>query len=98
MRMFYQGEELSSWRFIEEHAPWMPGYARMLRMTAHDPAGVAMFFDLQMKLFCKHVLGVLQMGTLLNSSVGSWDLSPRSLLLSRRRAVVVFMGISMCTC
>ena len=51
MRMFYEGEELSSWRFIEEHAPWMPSKARMLRMTAHDPAGGAMCFDLEIKLF-----------------------------------------------
>ena len=58
MCMYYQGEKLASWRLIEDHAPWMPSKKRMLRMTAHDPAGVAMFFDLSMKLFCKHVLGV----------------------------------------
>ena len=48
----------TEWRLLEEHDPEMPSKAEMLRRVAADPASQAEFFDLMMKLFMKHVLGV----------------------------------------
>jgi len=51
-------ETLSSWRLREEHGPDMPTKQEMLRMVAADPVSQAIFFDIMMKLFLLHVVGV----------------------------------------
>ncbi len=43
---------------VEEHAPEMPSKASMLRRVARDPVGQAILFDLMIRLFLEHVVGV----------------------------------------
>ena len=45
-------------RLLEEHAPTMPSIEKMRRLVARDPVGQALVFDLMLKLFLQHVLGV----------------------------------------
>ena len=56
--MLYDGEEVSAWRILEEDAPEMGLADDMLRRVAADPVSQAVFTDMMMRLFLKHVLGV----------------------------------------
>ena len=58
LNLMYRGEPVGSWRVLEEHAPAMPSTEEMLRRVARDPVSQALFFDLMVKLFLEHVLGV----------------------------------------
>ena len=62
MRLMYEGAELGSWRLLEEEAPEMPSIDEMCRRVARDPVSQAQFFEMMMRLFLEHVLGVLPGG------------------------------------
>ena len=63
MNLLYEGESVGAWRLLEEHAPPMPAVEEMLRRVARDPAAQAIFFDLMLRMFLEHVLGVLPHGS-----------------------------------
>ena len=63
VKLLYDGKDVSQWRLLEEDSPDLGPNADMLRRVAKDPVGQAIFSDLMMNLFLKHVVGVLQMGT-----------------------------------
>ena len=63
MNLLYEGESVGAWRFLEEHAPPMPSVEEMLRRVARDPVAQAIFFDLMLRLFLEHVLGVVPHGS-----------------------------------
>ena len=58
IRLMYEGKEVNEWRLLEEHAPPMPSLGKMNKHQAEDPVAVARYFDLKMKLFFKHIVGV----------------------------------------
>ena len=58
MWLLYRGEQVGSWRLLEQDAPEMPAVREMLRIVARDPVSQAVFFDLMIKLFLRHVLRV----------------------------------------
>ena len=58
MRLMYDGATVTEWRLLEENTPEMPSRRAMLRRVAADPVSQAIFFDLMLRLFLKHVLGV----------------------------------------
>ena len=58
VRLMYDGASVMEWKLIEEHDPDMPSKAEMLRRVAADPVTHALFFDMMIKLFLTHVLGV----------------------------------------
>ena len=62
MSLLYEGAHVRSWRLLEEHAPRVPSVEEMLRRVAADPVSQAMVFDVMLRLFLEHVLGVVPHG------------------------------------
>ena len=58
LNLMYEGKSIGAWRILEEQSPAMPSMQEMLRRVARDPVSQALFFDLMVKLFLQHVLGV----------------------------------------
>ena len=58
VRLMHDGASVMEWKLVEEHDPDMPSKAEMLRRVAADPVTHALFFDMMIKLFLTHVLGV----------------------------------------
>jgi hypothetical protein len=63
MCLLYEGREMARWRLLEEDEPLLPSTAEMLRRVARDPVSQAIFSDLMLELFCRHLLGVVSRKT-----------------------------------
>ena len=62
MRLLYEDEPVAMWRLLERDEPDYVRKANMLKRVAEDPVSQALFSDLMMHLFLKHMLGVQPMG------------------------------------
>jgi len=58
MKLLYDGGEICTWRLLEQECPAMGSAEDMLRRVSRDPVSQAIFTDLMMRLFLKHMLGV----------------------------------------
>ena len=58
MKLLYDGGEVCAWRLLEDECPSMGSAADMMRRVSSDPVSQAIFTDLMMRLFLKHMLGV----------------------------------------
>jgi ASC-1-like (ASCH) protein len=58
MKLLYDGGEICTWRLLEQECPAMGSSEDMLRRVSRDPVSQAIFTDLMMRLFLKHMLGV----------------------------------------
>lgn len=58
VNLMYEGKEVTGWRLLEEGSPVMPSTEDMMRRVACDPMSQALVFDLMVKLFLEHFLGV----------------------------------------
>ena len=58
MKLMYDGQEVCAWRVLEEDVPQLGSARDLARRVAADPVSQAIFTDLMMRLFFKHMLGV----------------------------------------
>ena len=58
VKLLYEGQEVTSWRLLEEEDPDLGSKEEMLRRVAEDPFGQAVFSDLMIRLYLEHVVGV----------------------------------------
>ena len=59
MKLMYEGAGVAQWRCeLDKEAPEMFSVQGMNRVVARDPVAMAEFFDLTLRLFLRHVVGV----------------------------------------
>ena len=59
MKLMYEGANVAQWRCeLNKEAPEMFSVQGMNRVVARDPVAMAEFFDLTLRLFLRHVVGV----------------------------------------
>ena len=59
VKLMYEGADVARWRCeLDKEAPEMFSVQGMNRVVARDPVAMAEFFDLTLRLFLRHVVGV----------------------------------------
>ena len=59
VKLMYEGVDVAQWRCeLDKEAPEMFSVQGMNRVVARDPVAMAEFFDLTLRLFLRHVVGV----------------------------------------
>ena len=59
VKLMYEGADVAQWRCqLDKEAPEMFSVQGMNRVVARDPVAMAEFFDLTLRLFLRHAVGV----------------------------------------
>ena len=59
VKLMYDGADVATWRIeLNKEAPEMYSIDEMNRVVARDPVAMAEFFDMILRLFLHHVVGV----------------------------------------
>lgn len=58
VKLLYEGDEVASWKLLEEDDPDLGQKADMLRRVSEDPFAQAVFSDMMIRLYLEHFVGV----------------------------------------